>query len=216
MKTDAKEIGKRIKALRKREKLTQTEFGEKIGVKGNTVTGYENGTRRPSEAVINYICLIFNVDQTWLRTGEGNDDVAYLPDSGQLDCLSKIRLEFNCNDLEMKFLTAYFGLKEKERDAFCELLKKMFPEAISAIAGENPLARPWQEAPSLSETAEPNAGTPSGVADAEALYESSSGFVQSTGSFASNTTGGTVSPNDKPEEETTEENGGGENGSDVG
>lgn len=215
MKTDAKDIGKRIKALRKRENLTQTEFGEKIGVKGNTVTGYENGTRRPSDSVINYICLVFNIDQTWLRTGEGYDDVLYLPDSDQQDALSKIRSDFNCNDLEMKFLTAYLELKEKERDAFCELLKKMFPEAIAAIVGEDPLTRPWQEAPPLSGT-KPAAGTPSGVVDAEALYEKNLGFVPNTDSSASNITGDTASPNDKPKGETTKESGGGESGDDVG
>lgn len=31
----------RIKYIRKEVGLTQVEFGEKIGVKGNTVTGYE-------------------------------------------------------------------------------------------------------------------------------------------------------------------------------
>ena len=211
MKTDAREIGKRIKAIRKGEGLTQTEFGERIGVKGNTVTGYENGTRRPSDSVINYISLIFHIDQTWLRTGEGGDDVVYLPDSGQMDNLSKIRLEFNCNDLEMKFLTAYLGLKEKERDAFCKLLNEMFPEAISAIAGEDPLTRPWQEAASTQVDSET-----SDVTDTEALYEKNLGFAPSTDSSASNTTGGTASPSGKPKDETTEENGGGESGDDVG
>lgn len=55
-----------------------------------------------------------------------------------------------------------------------------------------------------------SAGTPSSVAEAEALYESSSGFVPITGWYASSTTGG------GPEEETTGENGGGASGSDVG
>jgi len=54
---EAKKVGKRIKAIRKDQGLTQTEFGSQIGVKGNTVTGYENGTRCPSDAVINSICL---------------------------------------------------------------------------------------------------------------------------------------------------------------
>lgn len=178
MKTDAKDIGKRIKALRKHENLTQTEFGEKIGVKGNTVTGYENGTRRPSDSVINYISLVFQIDQTWLRTGEGGDDVVFLPDSSQMDELSQIRLKFNCNNLEMKFLTAYLGLKTKERDAFCELLEKMFPEAIVAIAGKNPLARPWQEAPSLSEESKPAAGTPTGPDDVEGLVQKGAAMIR--------------------------------------
>lgn len=177
VKTDANDIGKRIRALRKHEKLTQTEFGEKIGVKGNTVTGYENGTRRPSDSVINYICLVFQIDQTWLRTGEGGDDVVYLSNSSQQDELSQIRLKFNCNDLEMKFLTAYLGLKEKERDAFCELLKKMFPEALIAIAGKNPLARPWQDAPPLSETVE-TGEVPTTQDDVECLVQKGAEMIR--------------------------------------
>ena len=66
-----KNLGERIKYLRKQLGLTQEEFGEKLGIKGNTVTGYERGSRTPSESLINYICLVFNVNQTWLRTGEG-------------------------------------------------------------------------------------------------------------------------------------------------
>lgn len=61
----------RIKELRKYLRLTQSEFGSKIGVKGNTITNYETGLRNPSEAVILSICREFNVNEEWLRTGEG-------------------------------------------------------------------------------------------------------------------------------------------------
>lgn len=61
----------RIKAVRKALGLTQNEFGEKIGVKGNTVTGYETGARLPSDAVIMLICTTFNVNEDFLRSGEG-------------------------------------------------------------------------------------------------------------------------------------------------
>jgi len=62
----------RIKMIRKNQNLTQTEFGERIGVKGNTVTGYETGLRKPSDAIIVSICREFDVNETWLRTGEGD------------------------------------------------------------------------------------------------------------------------------------------------
>lgn len=61
----------RIKFVRKTFNLTQSEFGERIGVKGNTVTGYETGIRTPSEAILLAICREFKVDETWLRTGAG-------------------------------------------------------------------------------------------------------------------------------------------------
>ena len=62
----------RIKNIRKHFGLTQSEFGQRIGVKGNTITGYESGVRSPSDAVIISICREFNVNEIWLRTGVGD------------------------------------------------------------------------------------------------------------------------------------------------
>ena len=61
----------RIKKLRKELNLNQTEFGERIGVKQGSVAGYESGARTPLDAVISSICKAFNVNEIWLRTGEG-------------------------------------------------------------------------------------------------------------------------------------------------
>ena len=38
----------RLKELRLKKGLTQTELGEKVGVKQNTFTNWENGKREPS------------------------------------------------------------------------------------------------------------------------------------------------------------------------
>lgn len=62
----------RIKELRKKLGLNQTDFGEKIGIKQTTVAGYENGSRQPIDAVINSICREFNVNEEWIRNGKGN------------------------------------------------------------------------------------------------------------------------------------------------
>ena len=61
----------RIKAVRNALKLTQTEFGEQLGVKGNTITNYESGLRNPSEAVITLLVARYHVNEAWLRTGDG-------------------------------------------------------------------------------------------------------------------------------------------------
>ena len=62
----------RIKQLRKALNLNQTDFGARIGIAQTSVANYETGRRDPSEAVIHSICREFNVDETWLRTGEGD------------------------------------------------------------------------------------------------------------------------------------------------
>lgn len=64
-------IGERIKKLRKHLDLTQQKFGERIGIKGNTVAQYELGRNEPIDAVLSLLCKEFNVNENWLRTGEG-------------------------------------------------------------------------------------------------------------------------------------------------
>lgn len=61
----------RIKKIRKELDLTQQEFSGKIGSTQNIVANYETGRRNPSASVINNICKTFNINENWLRTGEG-------------------------------------------------------------------------------------------------------------------------------------------------
>ena len=64
-------LNNRIKFIRDDNHLTQDAFGKKIGSARNTIANYEIGKRTPSNAVITSICREFNVNEKWLRTGEG-------------------------------------------------------------------------------------------------------------------------------------------------
>lgn len=61
----------RIKQIRKAEHLTQQEFADRIGASRGSIASYEIGTRTPLDSVITLIARTFNVNETWLRTGEG-------------------------------------------------------------------------------------------------------------------------------------------------
>lgn len=61
----------RIKKLRKELGLTLDKFGEKLGVTKPTISRIENGVNNVTEQMIKSICREFNVNETWLRTGEG-------------------------------------------------------------------------------------------------------------------------------------------------
>ena len=63
--------GERIREVRKALGLTLEKFGEKIGMKKNSVSQIENGKNSVTEQVIKSICREFNVDYIWLTTGEG-------------------------------------------------------------------------------------------------------------------------------------------------
>lgn len=64
-------MNERIKDLRTTLKLTQEDFGSRIGSARNTIANYESGNRKPSNAVIMAICREFNINEDWLRHGTG-------------------------------------------------------------------------------------------------------------------------------------------------
>lgn len=61
----------RIKKLRKSFGLSQTKFGEAVGVSMSAEQKWEMGLSVPSEAAIKLMCQKFPVSEEWLRTGNG-------------------------------------------------------------------------------------------------------------------------------------------------
>ena len=64
-------MNSRVKAVRAESGLSQTAFGEKIGLSQNYIWMIENGQREPSDRTVRDICRVFSVNEGWLRTGEG-------------------------------------------------------------------------------------------------------------------------------------------------
>ena len=64
-------MNERIALVRKSLGLTQEKFAEQVGLSRNFMWMIESGTRVPSDRTISEICREFNVNETWLRTGEG-------------------------------------------------------------------------------------------------------------------------------------------------
>jgi len=64
-------MNKRLKELRKTLKMTQAEFAAKLEMVQNSYSKIELGDNSLTEKNIFLICLIFNVNEKWLRTGKG-------------------------------------------------------------------------------------------------------------------------------------------------
>lgn len=108
----------RIKKLRKVLDLTQREFGERIGVKPNTIATYEIGRNEPIDAVISLICREFNVSEHWLRTGEGGDAAMFVERTKD-DELSSFMNELmaeESSDFRRRLVTALARLKPEQWD----------------------------------------------------------------------------------------------------
>lgn len=65
-------INQRIDAVLKTSGLTKTAFAKRIGLGQPFVSQLCSGMKQPSDRTIRDICEEFNVNETWLRTGEGD------------------------------------------------------------------------------------------------------------------------------------------------
>ncbi|MDO4284094.1 MAG: helix-turn-helix transcriptional regulator [Eubacteriales bacterium] len=103
-------MNERIRKIRKEFDLTQQEFSRRIGTTANVLTNYETGRRNPSASVINNICKTFNINEKWLRDGEGE---MFLPASSF--SFDEFLQQHDADELEAAILRAYFELPTTQR-----------------------------------------------------------------------------------------------------
>lgn len=83
-------ISDRIARLIEFSGLSKTAFGERIHVSQSFVSQLCSGASNPSDRTILDICREFDVNETWLRTGEGEMIVARSVDDEIADYVSLI------------------------------------------------------------------------------------------------------------------------------
>ena len=72
-------MNERLKLLRKILKISQDEFGSRLGVTGAAISRIESGGNKVTDQMVKAVCREFSVDYIWLTTGVGemlveNDD----------------------------------------------------------------------------------------------------------------------------------------------
>lgn len=69
-------INSRISLVVQHSKLTKTAFAKRINVSQAMVSMLCSGTTLPSDRTISDICRVFRIREEWLRTGEGDMEIA--------------------------------------------------------------------------------------------------------------------------------------------
>lgn len=110
----------RICRLRKSLRLTQKEFGEKLGLAANTITNYENGIRTPREQTLIAICREYSVNYSWLKEGIG--DMFVYGDDHSLDALVA---DHRASKEDIDFVRKYLELSTDARKIVRSILKEV-------------------------------------------------------------------------------------------
>lgn len=127
----------RLKQLRKELGLTQQEFSDQIGIKRNTFSQYENGRNEPIDAVIKLICGKFNVNEDWLRTGEGEMFVQ-VSRADELQRLIDASLSEESGEFKRRIATAIMRLTPEQLRICTDWIKETFNLVDAPAADPEP------------------------------------------------------------------------------
>lgn len=118
-------INERVRYLRKDVlHLTQAKFANMLGMKQTGVSSFEKNDATMTDQTIKTICLVFGVNENWLRNEEG--PVLIEPDTFSLDEFVK---SHSASEIEMEILRAYFELDADVRQMLIEHFKAQFDKS---------------------------------------------------------------------------------------
>lgn len=120
-------MNSRIVEIRKSVDLTQDEFAKRIGLSRNFIWMIEKGERLPSDRTISDICREFSVNETWLRTGEGEMFIQLSRDA-QITKFVGEALRGESPTDQQRFLNALLGATPEELHAIAEFAKRLGAE----------------------------------------------------------------------------------------
>lgn len=114
----------RIKEIRKISNLTQVEFGKRVGVRGNTITNYENGLRNPTDAVILSICREFGIREEWLRYGSGEMSIVKTRNQEIQEFANDV-MEEKDESFKKRFIQALSKLDARDWETLSKIAEQM-------------------------------------------------------------------------------------------
>ena len=109
------ELSDMIKLLRNELKMTQDYFVSKINLTKFAISNYENGRTGIPDRVISDIIREFNVNESWIRTGEGS-----------------MFVELPINNV-VATTARFLGKKDPTFEAIVQLYAEMSPEDREAM-----------------------------------------------------------------------------------
>lgn len=110
-------INERLKLLRKELRLTQIEFGEKIGLKKSAASQVEKDGYSINPRLLQLICSTFNISEKWLTEGKGD---MYTSDEEAI--LDKLAGMYDLSESQMIFAKQWLQLPATAKDAVVDYI----------------------------------------------------------------------------------------------
>jgi transcriptional regulator with XRE-family HTH domain len=132
------EIYERIRKLRKNYlHLSQTEFGERLGVSRSVIKNIElNALAKPEQKMPLYklICSEFKVNEDWILKG-----IEPMFTKTPLSTMEQLKKEFNLDDFSFNLIYEYLKLDDTQRKTVCDFFYRVInPEDDTDCISETP------------------------------------------------------------------------------
>ena len=121
-------INSRIKRIRKKLKMNQKDFGQKLGLTQSGISRIETPGTTVIEQNIHQIAALFHVNEHWLRTGEGDE----FSDTRQdmIDHFSELLM---LRPKERIFLQTFLDFKPDERELLLRFVETFARKYIKKL-----------------------------------------------------------------------------------
>lgn len=143
----------RIREVREHSGLSMEKFGARIGIGKASISLLESGKNNPSAQTISLICREFNVNEHWLRTGEGE-----MFEQTRESVLDRLTVEYDLDREQRAVIEGFLDLTPAERDVVLKYLRNVHnhatapPPSVTAVSDKQ--AQQTAESPEYSELRE--------------------------------------------------------------
>ncbi len=137
-------VGNRIGWLIKELGIKKVYFAEKIKVDQSYISHLVKGKRKPSDRLIADICRVFNVNETWLRTGDGEPFTAVTETQ-----VNMLLTELGLTGAASRILRKYVLLAETDRDVIKHFVRSLLDNYPKSEPLPNETALETNELPAL-------------------------------------------------------------------
>lgn len=124
-------MNERIRMIRDYFNMTQEAFSKSIGLGQSTLGMIEVGKREVLERHIKTICSVFNVNEEWFRTGNGEMFVE-TKDS----YMANLANQYDLDELDQVLLESYLALPADKK----KVIKDFIQDVAGAFSGNDEMA----------------------------------------------------------------------------
>lgn len=120
--------GQRVRELRKNLGLTLEKFGKSLGVGKTAISKIENQENNLTDQMVLSICREYNVNEEWLRTGEGEVFVKLSPAEEVASYVSDLLEDDGENPLYgiiIQIMKTYSGLSPKSQEVIRDFARQL-------------------------------------------------------------------------------------------